>query len=224
MTQVVALLIIPLQKTTDIDPTYVMTYWNIFIFTVTLSLCLYYIRDEIREFFQLKDKQIGTIVMWSVIGVFLVFIAQYASIVIETFLLGIQPGSENTMRLMDTARQAPAFLLIITLLGPILEELVFRKAIFGSLYRKMNFFFAGILSGLIFAALHDDFAHLLTYTAIGLVFAFLYVETKRIIVPIIAHIALNTVAAVAQLSTDPEDIEQILDQFDQLQMILIGGF
>ena len=61
----------------------------------------------------------------------------------------------------------------------------------------------------------------------GFVFAFLYVKTKRILVPIIVHAAMNTLVVVGQLSMDPEEmqrqLEQMQRQVEQLQMILIGG-
>ncbi|MGN8647982.1 lysostaphin resistance A-like protein [Gracilibacillus sp. HCP3S3_G5_1] len=197
--------------------------WSVMSFTVALIISMILLRDEMKDFFQSRDKKIGAIILWSFLGFILVLITQYVSIIIETFVLGIPPGSENTMDLMNIARQAPIFIVIISVLGPILEELVFRKAIFGSLYKRMNFFFAALLSGVIFAAVHMDFEHLLTYTAIGMVFAFLYVETKRIIVPIIAHMSINTFAVIGQLSVDPEEIEQQMEQLEQLMMILIGG-
>ncbi len=52
--------------------------------------------------------------------------------------------------------------------------------------------------------IHLDFLHILVYTAMGFVFAFLYVQTKRIIVPIIVHAGMNTLVVVAQLTLDPE--------------------
>ncbi|UOQ84316.1 CPBP family intramembrane glutamic endopeptidase [Gracilibacillus salinarum] len=199
------------------------TWWSVITFALALVVSFIILKGEMKEFFDLEHKRIGNIILWSILGFFLVMIGQYASILIETFVFGIKPGSENTMDLMNVARQMPIFIIIISVLGPILEELVFRKAIFGSLYKKMNFFFAAIISGLIFAAVHMDFSHLLTYTAIGMIFAFLYVETKRIIVPIIAHMSINTFAVIGQLSLDSEQIEQQMKQLEELMTIIIGG-
>ncbi|UOQ49093.1 CPBP family intramembrane metalloprotease [Gracilibacillus caseinilyticus] len=199
------------------------TWWSVITFALALVVSFIILKGEMKEFFDLEHKRIGNIILWSVLGFFLVMIGQYASILIETFVFGIKPGSENTMDLMNVARQMPIFIIIISVLGPILEELVFRKAIFGTLYKKMNFFFAAIISGLIFATVHMDFSHLLTYTAIGMIFAFLYVETKRIIVPIIAHMSINTFAVIGQLSLDSEQIEQQMKQLEELMTIIIGG-
>ena len=84
----------------------------------------------------------------------------------------------------------------------------------------MNFFFAALISSLIFAVIHTDFLHILVYAAMGFVFAFLYVQTKRILVPIIVHAGMNTLVVLTQLSLDPEEIQKRLDQ---LQLIFFGG-
>ena len=57
----------------------------------------------------------------------------------------------------------------------------------------------------------------------GIVFAYLYVKTKSIISPIIAHMAMNTVVVIGQYSLSEEDFKRMQDQFDQLQTIF-GGF
>lgn len=203
---------------------YFTVFWQVGAFLIAFLVMLYFLRSEIKDFFALERKRVGNIVLWSVLGFFLAMIAQFAAILIQTFVLKIQPGSENTFEIMAMARQVPILIIVITIIGPILEELVFRKAIFGTLYKKMNFFFAGLLSSFIFAVVHWDFDHILVYTAVGFVFAFLYIETKRIIVPILAHAGMNTFAVIMQLSVDPEELEEQMRLLEQLQSILIGGF
>ncbi|GAF17553.1 CAAX amino terminal protease family protein [Bacillus sp. JCM 19046] len=157
-----------------------------------------------------KDKEMGgglpgektttlETVSWSIVGVFLVFATQMVAGLIETYVFGIEAGSDNTAVLVEFANQFLPFIFVIAILGPIIEELVFRKAIFGWLYVRSNFFVAGLVSSLIFAVIHFDFEHLLIYAAMGFSFAFLYVKTKRIIVPIISHIALNSFVVIVQV-------------------------
>ena len=112
---------------------------------------------------------------------------------------------------------------VVSIIGPILEEIVFRKILFGTLYKKFNFFIAAIISSLVFAAIHFDFTHLLVYTAMGLVFAFLYVKTKRIIVPIAAHVAMNTLVAIGQIFMSNEQIQEMIKEAEKMQGF-IGGF
>src|SRR5690625_4414117 len=136
------------------------------------------------------------------------------------YLLKIDVVSENIYAIVNLARMNSLFIIIPAIVGPILEELVFRKVIFGSLYKKVNFFWAALLSSIIFAVMHIDFSHLLIYTAMGFVFSFLYVKTKRIIVPIIVHMSLNSFAVIGQLLLDPEEIERMRQE---LFLLLFGG-
>src|SRR5690625_4529294 len=147
--------------------------------------------------------------MWIFIGFLMAYFEQTIAIMIEVYVLKIEIGSENTDLIVDLARMNMLFIIIPAIVGPIIEELVFRKVIFGTLYRKMNFFGAALLSSFIFAVMHMDFSHLIIYISMGFVFAFLYVKTKRIIVPIVVHMALNSFAVIGQLLLDPEEIERL---------------
>src|SRR5699024_5835031 len=98
--------------------------------------------------------------------------------------------------------------------------------IFGTLYTRSNFWIAAILSSFIFGLIHQEFEHILIYTSMGFVFAFLYVKTKSILTPIIVHIVLNSFSIIMQYSLDPEDFERMRQQWENIQtilIVLIGG-
>ncbi|WP_353625780.1 CPBP family intramembrane glutamic endopeptidase [Bacillus sp. JCM 19041] len=181
-------------------------------FSVGLIVILLLLRNDERQGGGLPGEKSTPLetVAWSILGIFLVFATQMVAGLIETYLFGIEPGSDNTADLVDLANQFLPFIFVIAVLGPIIEELVFRKAVFGWIYVRTNFLVAGLISSLIFAVIHFDFAHLLIYAAMGFSFAFLYVKTKRIIVPIISHIALNSFVVVVQVLLY-EDLMQIME-------------
>src|SRR5699024_1147452 len=133
----------------------------------------------------------GAAIGWIIAGIFMALISQAIANLIETELLGIEQGSENTEMIMDISKANPIFVLIPMLIAPILEEIIFRKIIFGSLYKRMNFFLAALLSALVFAIIHLEPEHILIYAAMGFVLAFVYVMTKRIMVPILVHVSIN---------------------------------
>ncbi|MCF3943167.1 CPBP family intramembrane glutamic endopeptidase [Oceanobacillus alkalisoli] len=199
-----------------------MIYWTIFSFTAGMLVTLWLMRPDMQKPAHRDASPASSVILWSILGVFLAFFAQGIAAMIEVFILGIPAGSENTMGIMEYARTNVLFILVPAIIAPILEEIIFRKIIFGSLYKRMNFFFAAILSALVFAAFHVDFSHLLMYTAMGLVFAFLYVKTKRIIVPIIVHAGMNSYVVYKQYNLTPEEIQKMLDQLEQLQTILFS--
>src|SRR5699024_11107393 len=113
-------------------------------------------------------------------------------------------------------------LLIPAIFAPILEELLFRKIIFGSLYKRINFFWAAILSSLAFGVIHLDLTHLLIYTGMGLVFSYLYVKTKTIIIPLLVHMCMNTSTVLIQVTVDIEQVERMQNELTS-NIIFTGG-
>ncbi|GEL06956.1 CPBP family intramembrane glutamic endopeptidase [Salisediminibacterium halotolerans] len=175
--------------------------------------------------FQRNRAGLKQTVLWSIGGIFMAFAAQYAAGIIEQFVFGIEPGSENTEMIVDMATSLPAMMIVVAVFVPIMEEIVFRQVIFGSLYKKFNFWIAALTSGFIFALVHMDFEHLLIYLSMGVVFAYLYVKTKRIIVPILAHVGINSFVMLIQVVFG-EQIQDMIDELEELEqaaMALLGG-
>ncbi|MEH7384544.1 type II CAAX endopeptidase family protein [Bacillus sp. JJ1521] len=212
----------------DLDPAAaqntIISLWTVFSFVAALPIVLYLLRQDIKERHQnLRRSSKGEAIGWAIAGVFMAMTAQVVAANIEIHLFGIEPGSENTQEILTLVKSLPLLVIVVSIIGPILEEIIFRQIIFGSLYKKFNFFISGLISSLIFAVVHMDFTHILIYTAMGFTFAFLYVQTKRIIVPIFAHVAMNTFVVVVQ-TIFADDIERIMKQAEKLQQTFIGGF
>lgn len=197
-------------------------YGNIIGFGLGLVAILIILRHEMKEKSAPGAADIPTTILWTVVGIFMAFAAQIISANIEIHLLGITTNSENTADIMEITRHIPLFMIVTAIFAPILEEIVFRKIIFGALYKRMNFFFAGTISALIFGLIHLEPIHLLIYASMGFVFAFLYVKTKRIIVPILVHMGMNSIVVLLQYSLTPEDIENMQKMLEEMQ-VFIGG-
>lgn len=199
------------------------SYWVIFSFIAAFLVILYFLRTDTKAPYdrtQLAPWNIS--ILWALLGVFLAMFAQGIAANIEMHLLGIKPGSENTKHIIDLVMLTPVLVIVTSIIGPILEEIIFRKIIFGTLYKKYNFWIAAIISSVIFALVHAEPEHIILYSAVGLTFAFLYIKTNRILVPIFAHVAMNTFVIVVQ-TIFADDIEKLMKQTEQLQAI-IGGF
>lgn len=222
--QVSGAIFIPLlTKNLQIDVFQAFIYWSLFSFSAGLFVILILMIPDMKKPTSPDAANIGGVILWSISGIFIAYVAQIIAALIEMNVFGIQPGSENTASIMNVARAAPIFIIIPTIIAPILEEILFRKIIFGALYSRSNFFIAAVISAVIFGLIHGEPVHMLVYTTMGLVFAALYVKTKRIIVPIIAHMGMNSIAVIAQYSIDPEELERMLKELEQLQMIFLGG-
>ncbi|WP_251552163.1 CPBP family intramembrane glutamic endopeptidase [Neobacillus muris] len=203
-----------------IDRQQAVPVWLLFSFLAALLITVILLRKEMRNF-QERGSSLGQSIQWAISGFFLALFAQYAAAIIET-MLGVQTGSENTQEILNLIESFPLAIVVTSIFGPILEEVVFRKIIFGSLYKRYNFFISGLISSVIFALAHMEPEHIILYSAMGFTFAFLYVKTKRIIVPMFAHVTMNTMVVLVQ-SVYRDDIEKLLKQAEAVQNF-IGGF
>ncbi|WP_173917718.1 CPBP family intramembrane glutamic endopeptidase [Halobacillus sp. Marseille-Q1614] len=221
-TQLSALIGVPVLASLGIARGFdAIALWSVISFTIATIIIIALLKPDMKEAQMRSDRSSGLKIFgWSIAGVFLALFAQAIAALIETELLGIPAGSENTMDLMNIAREAPLFILLPVVFAPITEEIIFRKVIFGQIYKRSNFWLAVIISALVFGAFHFDFQHMLVYFSMGLVFAFLYVKTKSIITPIVAHMAMNSFVVLSQLFYSEEDIRRMQEQ---LQTILTGG-
>lgn len=209
-------------KYLDLNQSLAVPSWLLASFTIALLIIIFILRKEMNNrSFSKKGASFGQSVRWAISGIFLALFAQYAAAIIEN-LLGVKMGSENTKDILTIIEAFPLAIIVTSIIGPILEEIVFRKIIFGALHQRFNFFISAIISSVIFAAAHMEFQHILLYSAMGFTFAFLYVKTKSIFVPIFAHVAMNTLVVLVQ-SVYKDDIERLQRDAEAVQNF-IGGF
>ncbi|QEX33594.1 intramembrane glutamic endopeptidase MroQ [Staphylococcus lugdunensis] len=145
------------------------------------------------------------LVQYALLGFIVVMIYQMFAGLINTWIFGELKASPNTERLMDIARQAPIFIILISIVGPILEEYVFRKVIFGEILDRlkgnivMRFLIASVVSSLLFALAHNDITFIIVYFGMGMIFSLAYVLTKRIAVSIMIHMMQNGFVVIMQV-------------------------
>lgn len=213
---------IPLLNELGVPENQLFGMWGTISFIAALFIILYMLIPEMKSRHRDAERvSKGSAVMWSIIGIFMAYAAQIIASLIEINVFGIQPGSENTEKLVEIVKDVQYFMIVTAIVGPILEEIIFRKIIFGSLHKRFNFFISALISSLIFAAVHADFTHLLIYTAMGFTFAYLYVRTKRLIVPIAAHVAMNTLVLIVQIFL-ADKIKEMEKQLETAQLIFGG--
>lgn len=201
---------------------YSVSIWLVISFTATVLLVLFLLKNEMKDFRRNRSAaSAGNSFIWAISGIFLALFAQGIAANIERYL-GIEMGSENTQQIISLIESYPIVILVASIIGPILEEIVFRKIIFGSLYKRFNFIISAFISSVIFALAHGEPEHILLYSAMGFTFAFLYVKTNRILVPMFAHVAMNTFVVIVQ-SVYKDDIEKLIQDAEKIQGF-IGGF
>lgn len=197
-----------------------VSYWLLISFSITTLIVLFILRKEMKpdKLDRSQTMSFERSLLWAFAGIFLAFISQSIAANIEN-MLGIEMGSENTKQIIKIIETFPAVMIVSSVLGPILEEIVFRKIIFGSLYKRFNFFLSALISSVVFALAHTEPEHTLLYSAMGFTFAFLYVKTKRIWVPMFAHVAMNTFVVLIQ-SIFKEEIEKMIQHADKAQSFI----
>jgi uncharacterized protein len=126
--------------------------------------------------------------------------------------------SQNQAGLQELAQQIPVWLMVplLVIVGPFVEEYIFRHLLIGKLSRRVNIWICCALSVVLFAALHIvgqeavTFAALLPYLAMGATLVFVYVWTgKNLMFAYFVHAAKNLLAVVFIYAIPPEVFEQL---------------
>nr|WP_312292462.1 CPBP family intramembrane glutamic endopeptidase [Clostridium chromiireducens] len=87
------------------------------------------------------------------------------------------------------------FLMYVCLIGPILEEIIFRGFILNSLKRYGNLT-AIIVSSILFSMFHLNLVQFVNPILMGIVLAFIAIKSESIIPSIIAHVFNNTITFI----------------------------
>lgn len=94
-------------------------------------------------------------------------------------------------------------LLLILVVAPIAEELVFRYLLFGRLiFRQsletswLKYLSLILLSTLLFGLIHGTMMHQIVVLPLGLILCLLMYKTNRIIFPILGHILFNSMSII----------------------------
>lgn len=127
---------------------------------------------------------------------------------ISSFLISFiikKDVSTNEALVRESIKLAPIYMLFTcSIIAPIFEEMVFRNSLYGLIKKKWAFI---IISGLAFGLLHVignytsplDFLYIIPYGAMGSSFAYLFVTTNNITLPIAIHMIHNTILVITQI-------------------------
>jgi membrane protease YdiL (CAAX protease family) len=126
--------------------------------------------------------------------------------------------SENQAGLQALTQEVPFWLMVplLVVVGPFVEEFIFRHLLIGKLSRRINVWVCCGLSVVLFAALHIvgkeavTLAALLPYLAMGATLVFVYVWTGRnLMFSYFVHAAKNLLAVVFIYTIPPEVYQQL---------------
>ena len=165
---------------------------------IQLTTLTYFLGAILMIFYRIKSKTLITIVI-GIVGIPASLILQMLILQIEQRFLGQSVASQNTQNIVQLIMNNMIFILATTIAGPIMEEFVFRRAIFGSLEKRFGFFLPALLSSALFAFAHND-GHYLLYAGLGCLFCGMYRYSGRIWTSMITHVGMNLLVILTQLA------------------------
>ena len=177
--------------------TILITYLMI-IFTVDLvSFPLIFLLTLKMPKAQIEKKRLGfgKFLLCVLIMYGLIFVGALIGLVFHG-VLTIPFNNNESSKLVNLLINSNSFvrILIVGVIAPIFEELIFRKVLIDHVAPKGELV-AILTSGIMFGLFHGNFQQCFFACFIGFLFAYIYLKTGRVIYTILLHMTLNTVTS-----------------------------
>lgn len=138
----------------------------------------------------------GEFTTWVLAGITLVlFINFLNSIELKIFQSSGVTFASTEYPVINSKLEGFLFFFFIGIAAPVLEELTFRKLLFGTL-RQFGNTFGIIFSGLMFGFWHGDFNQIAFASMTGIILSYILAKTGNIFIPITIHVFNNCYALV----------------------------
>ena len=187
---------------TDAQEVRLISISNLALYLTLFLIFLYMLRKYLKEQLIHTKNNFHAFILTTALGLFGLFVVVYSTSLIMTFL-NVTENSQN-QEVLNNLVTASLFdrvsLVIFTVIfAPFVEELVFRRAIFG-FFEKVNIPLAILISGLSFGFIHvlsGDYIQLIIYGSLGVALAYTYYRSNKNIMAVIAiHMVYNLVITI----------------------------
>ena len=157
------------------------------------------LRPDLQVFGKFSPSWVGKGYLLALVSVFLLNL-------LTTSLLGTSPQSENPVLQLFVG--APVWKvailgLLVVVIGPIFEEILFRGWLYGGLRKKWGDAWALVISSLLFALIHGDAPALPALFVLGLIFAWVYRRSGSLWTSILVHAMWNATTFSLLISVMP---------------------
>ena len=166
------------------------------MYVVGLPLCILLIRRVPKLEFERRDVTFGQFLTAIVMCFGIMYPLSLVGNLLSMLFGALTGGGVNPIEAAVNSSSPLMTLIFAVILGPVLEEILFRGLIVGRLRRygdKAAIFF----SATVFALYHGNFFQLFYAFGLGLFFAFIYARTGRLRYTIGLHMIVNFVGSVA---------------------------
>lgn len=155
-----------------------------------------------KEFFQFNKFKLSYLLIGILAGIGALFVSNF----IATMLSTIFPSAASSYAgLMDAITKGGLAFITVGIIGPIVEEIIFRGAILNELNRKYNITIAIIVQALLFGLIHMNLIQSTYAFVIGLLLGLLVAATKSIWPGIVGHILMNSSSLLIDKSASTTD-------------------
>lgn len=134
----------------------------------------------------------------SIFVILLGFILSNISVIIIFIVNNLFFQSNEEIR-GNIVQDFPIILFIFVFIGPILEELIFRRILLVMFFKKLSFFTSTLIVSILFAVWHMSPTDIPLYLMVSIILSYSYYMTNRLSVPIILHIIWNLFVSILQL-------------------------
>ena len=208
----------------EVTPLSDMTTSMIIQFILCFPVCILFgkmlVKLPLRSLFSKLDAPTGKIIKWSVM---FVGSAQFIGMVSNLIFNAIQTQTgtdlnEVTFLPNENIIDKVLMFVIIALVGPLLEELLFR-GIMLTPHIRFGQMFAVVITGILFGLYHVNYVQIISAAIMGVAFGFLAVKTRSIIVPVIVHMINNSLGAIQYIALSYID----MDKLTEAEELILSG-
>lgn len=200
---------------------------NFLIYLVASIFLVIYLKSSLKEDWQRTKKQILITILTGVGGWVIILLSVGIASEIEGLIRGwlhlpdITPENQESIIKLFSSKYL-GLMLLVTLVGaPIVEELIFRKSIFGYFRSKFKLppAFLIIISGVLFGLIHiitpvldgvlmgdslrdifNQFISLISYSFMGMALGIVYyIGKENIYVTFVTHFTQNFISSIGQI-------------------------
>lgn len=176
--------------------------------TILSAICNYILPFPILLFLmrkleseELEKQSIGikSFIRYIAIAFTLMWIGNIIGLVVSTLISAATPFDiTNPVENLISSTDIWLNLVLISIIGPIFEEIIFRKLLIDRTI-KYGAKISIILSALIFGFVHGNINQFFYAFLIGGFLAYVYIKTGKLIYPILLHITINLMGSVVSL-------------------------
>ena len=159
-----------------------------------------------KHVFGLRKRSKKYIIIITMAGMFVAYIAVFIGSVISNFLLSTgEPKKEDLQEIVQTLMTNDdislkiAIALSAIIFAPLIEEVIFRGYLYPVIKRFSHPIFSCVITSLLFAVIHSNLEGLMPLFLLAIVLTIFYEISKSIWVPILMHACFNGVNTISIL-------------------------